>query len=52
VQAALDAHERSSAQAAQLAYLRDAVSAPVHTLPFLFDAELGLAGYRQLAELL
>lgn len=48
--AALSEAERVESQHAQLARLRDQVAAPVHTLPFLFEPELGLDAARALSE--
>jgi len=42
-------HERARSQRAQLARLRRRVEAPVKTLPFLFEPELGVEAARQLA---
>jgi anion-transporting ArsA/GET3 family ATPase len=47
--AALSEHNRARSQRAQLARLRRRVQAPVKTLPFLFEPELGLEGARQLS---
>jgi anion-transporting ArsA/GET3 family ATPase len=47
--AALSEHNRARSQRAQLARLRRRVQAPVKTLPFLFEPELGVEGARQLA---
>jgi anion-transporting ArsA/GET3 family ATPase len=47
--AALSEHNRARSQRAQLARLRRRVKAPVKTLPFLFEPELGVEGARQLA---
>jgi anion-transporting ArsA/GET3 family ATPase len=49
VQAALTEYERARSQRAHLRRLKRAAEAPVHTLPFLFDAEIGLEEYRTLA---
>ena len=49
VRAALAEHERARAQRAHLRRLRRGTDAPVHTLPFLFDAEVGLDEYATLA---
>ncbi len=49
VRAALVSHARAKAQRAQVRRLRSKTDAPVSTLPFLFEAEVGLAGYRKLA---
>ncbi len=47
--AALSEHGRARSQRAQLARLRRRVKAPVKSLPFLFEPELGPAAARQLA---
>jgi anion-transporting ArsA/GET3 family ATPase len=47
--AALSEHDRARSQRAQLARLRRRVKAPVKTLPFLFEPELGVEGARQLS---
>jgi anion-transporting ArsA/GET3 family ATPase len=47
--AALSEHNRARSQRAQLARLRRRVKAPVKSLPFLFEPELGVEGARQLA---
>jgi anion-transporting ArsA/GET3 family ATPase len=47
--AALSEHNRARSQRAQLARLRRRVEAPVKTLPFLFEPELGPAAAEQLA---
>jgi anion-transporting ArsA/GET3 family ATPase len=49
VRAALTGHARAKAQQAQIKRLRASTGAPVHTLPFLFEAELGIEGYERLA---
>jgi anion-transporting ArsA/GET3 family ATPase len=49
VRAALVTHARAKAQRAQVRRLRGKTDAPVSLLPFLFEAEVGLSGYRQLA---
>jgi anion-transporting ArsA/GET3 family ATPase len=49
VRAALVSHARAKAQRAQVRRLRGKTDAPVSTLPFLFEAEMGLPGYRRLA---
>src|SRR3954465_12489627 len=49
VRAALVSHARAKAQRAQVRRLRGKTGAPVSVLPFLFEAEVGLAGYRKLA---
>jgi anion-transporting ArsA/GET3 family ATPase len=45
----LSEHNRARSQRAQLARLRRRVKAPVKTLPFLFEPELGVEGARQLS---
>jgi anion-transporting ArsA/GET3 family ATPase len=52
VRAALVSHARAKAQRAQVRRLRSKTDAPVSLLPFLFEAEVGLAGYRKLASAL
>jgi anion-transporting ArsA/GET3 family ATPase len=47
--AALSEHNRARSQRAQLARLRRRVQAPVKTLPFLFEPELGVESARRLA---
>jgi anion-transporting ArsA/GET3 family ATPase len=49
IRAALSEHERARSQRAQLARLRRRVEAPVKTLPFLFEPELGVESARRLA---
>jgi anion-transporting ArsA/GET3 family ATPase len=49
VRAALTSHQRSKAQRAQIRRLRARSDAPVSTLPFVFETELGLAEYQRLA---
>ena len=49
IRAALTEHERARAQRTHLRRLKRDVGAPVHTLPFLFEAEVGLDEYRTLA---
>jgi len=49
VRAALRAHERVKAQRAHLRRLEAASDAPITTLPFVFESELELAHYEQLA---
>src|SRR4051794_645885 len=49
VRAALGVHERVKAQRAHLRRLEGATDAPVTTLPFVFESELGLADYERLA---
>ncbi len=46
--AAISEHDRARSQRAQLARLRRRVEAPVKTLPFLFEPELGLESARAL----
>ncbi len=48
--AGLSEHNRARSQRAQLARLRRRVEAPVKTLPFLFEPDLGIEGARQLAK--
>ena len=48
--AALSEHGRARSQRAQLARLRRRVEAPVKTLPFLFEPELGAEAARRLAQ--
>jgi anion-transporting ArsA/GET3 family ATPase len=48
--AALSQRRRSEAQREQLARLGELVDAPVRTLPFVFEPELGLDGIAALAE--
>jgi anion-transporting ArsA/GET3 family ATPase len=52
IRAALAGHARAEAQREHLERLRAAATAPVSTLPFVFESELGLAEYRRLAEAL
>ncbi len=49
VRAALAAHERVKAQRAHLRRLEAATDAPITTLPFVFESELGLGDYERLA---
>jgi anion-transporting ArsA/GET3 family ATPase len=49
VKAALAEHERVRGQRSQLRRLRRGLDAPVATLPFLFEPELGLAQLEELA---
>jgi anion-transporting ArsA/GET3 family ATPase len=49
VRAALAEHERARTQRSHLRRLKREADAPVHTLPFLFDAEIGLDEYATLA---
>jgi anion-transporting ArsA/GET3 family ATPase len=48
--AAVSEHGRARSQRAQLARLRRRVEAPVKTLPFLFEPELGVEAARRLAK--
>jgi anion-transporting ArsA/GET3 family ATPase len=48
--AAISEHSRARSQRAQLARLRRRVEAPVKTLPFLFEPELGREGARTLSK--
>jgi anion-transporting ArsA/GET3 family ATPase len=50
VRAGLSEHNRARSQRAQLARLRRRVKAPVKSLPFLFEPELGIEGARRLAK--
>jgi anion-transporting ArsA/GET3 family ATPase len=50
LRAALAEHERARAQRAHLRRLRRGADAPVITLPFLFESELGLPEFEQLAD--
>jgi anion-transporting ArsA/GET3 family ATPase len=49
LRAALSAHERAKAQRTHLRRLRRDADAPVVTLPFVFERELGLPEYERLA---
>src|SRR5215207_2849482 len=49
VRAALGVHERVKTQRAHLRRLEAATDAPVATLPFVFESELGLEDYERLA---
>ena len=49
LRAAVSEHRRARSQRAQLARLRRRVAAPVKTLPFIFEPELGVEEVRQLA---
>jgi anion-transporting ArsA/GET3 family ATPase len=49
LRAAVSEHRRARSQRAQLARLRRRVEAPVKTLPFIFEPELGVEEARQLA---
>ncbi len=48
--AAVSEHDRARSQRAQLARLRRRVEAPVKTLPFLFEPQLGVEAARRLGE--
>ena len=48
--AAISEHSRARSQRAQLARLRRRVEAPVKSLPFLFEPELGREGARTLSK--
>jgi anion-transporting ArsA/GET3 family ATPase len=50
LRAALAGHERARAQRGHLRRLERTAQAPVRTLPFVFETELGLPEYRTLAE--
>ncbi len=50
VRSALAAHERVKAQRVHLRRLEAASDAPISTLPFVFESELGLADYQRLAD--
>ncbi len=52
LQAALSEHERATMQRAHLERLEREGGVPVHTLPYLFEPELGLAEYQTLADAL
>ena len=49
VRAALAVHERVKSQRAHLRRLGAEIDAPITTLPFVFESELGLADYERLA---
>ena len=49
VHAALAVHERVKTQRSHLRRLGTAIDAPITTLPFVFESELGLADYERLA---
>jgi anion-transporting ArsA/GET3 family ATPase len=49
MRSALTAHRRARAQRSHLRRLRRAASAPVVTLPYVFESELGLPEYERLA---
>jgi anion-transporting ArsA/GET3 family ATPase len=48
IRAALTEHARARAQRSHLRRLKRGTDAPVHTLPFLFEAHVGLEQYRML----
>jgi hypothetical protein len=48
--AALSQSRRSAAQQEQLTRLKEMVSTPISTLPFIFEPEVTLKAARQLAE--
>jgi anion-transporting ArsA/GET3 family ATPase len=50
LQAALSEHERARMQRAHLERLEQEAGVPVHTLPYLFEPELGLPEYQALAD--
>jgi anion-transporting ArsA/GET3 family ATPase len=50
IRSALSEHRRAAAHREELDRLRDLVRAPVETLPFIFDPELGVDALRTLAE--
>jgi anion-transporting ArsA/GET3 family ATPase len=50
LKAALTAYERARAQRSHLRRLRRAASAPVITLPYLFESEIGLPEYERLGD--
>jgi hypothetical protein len=52
VHTALAAHERVKAQRAHMRRLETATEAPILPLPFVFESELGLSHYEQLADAL
>jgi hypothetical protein len=49
MRAALSSYERARGQRSHLRRLRRATEAKVVTLPYLFDAEVGLPEYEKLA---
>ena len=49
VRAALTEYERARTQRSHVRRLKREADAPVHTLPFLFDADVGLEEYATLA---
>jgi anion-transporting ArsA/GET3 family ATPase len=49
IRAALSEHRRAAAHAEQVERLRGLVEAPVGTLPFIFEPELGVDGLQELA---
>jgi anion-transporting ArsA/GET3 family ATPase len=50
IRTALSEHRRATAHREQLERLRELVSIPVETLPFVFEPELGVEGLQTLAE--
>jgi hypothetical protein len=46
----LAVHERVKAQRVHLRRLEAATEAPISTLPFVFESELGLVDYQRLAD--
>jgi hypothetical protein len=52
LRSALTIHRNARAHAARVEWVRERKPAPVLTLPFVFSAELGLAEYERLAQLL
>ncbi len=52
IRASIGQHRRAGVQRRQLARLRELVTAPVSTLPFVFKPDLGLAEIEEMAELL
>ena len=52
MRAALSSYERARGQRSHLRRLRRATEAKVVTLPYLFDAEVGMAEYEKLASTL
>src|SRR5918994_1366997 len=50
IRSALSEHRRAAAHREELDRLRDLVRAPVETLPFIFDPDLGVDALRALAE--
>ncbi len=51
IRASIGQHRRAGVQRRQLARLRELVTAPVSTLPFVFKPDLGLAEIEEMAEL-